>query len=383
MCMKTLLPVPEIAVGVGRIDKLGTDLAGLKETPKRVLLVIDRVLSQGGVARRVRTALAMTAHELMVWDGLAGEPTAAQIDDAASLARTHEVEAVIGIGGGSALDVAKLVAAIAGATASAEHYGFCANPLPARPLPVICAPTTAGTGSETTHTAIFANAAGKKAWAWGPELAARKAILDASLTTSLPAHLTAATGVDALVHAVESCTNANRFEANDVIAHAAIRLIARHLPIAVREPQNLEAREGMLVASCYAGIAINNAGTAIAHNIAHALGSLGKVHHGRAAGLGLRASLPWSLPASERAFAEVADAMGGPRDAEALPGLVDKLIRAVGMKVALADELPGITPERLAEEMALPENEAMRKSSARPSTERDLRDLARAVLTAS
>jgi hypothetical protein len=75
--------------------------------------------------------------------------------------------------------------------------------------------------------------------------------------------------------------------------------------------------------------------------------------------------------------------MGGPRDAEALPGLVDKLIRAVGMKVALADELPGITPERLAEEMALPENEAMRKSSARPSTERDLRDLARAVLTAS
>jgi alcohol dehydrogenase class IV len=139
----------------------------------------------------------------------------------------------------------------------------------------------------------------------------------------------------------------------------------------------------MLVASCYAGIAINNAGTAIAHTIAHALGSLGKVHHGRAAGLGLRASLPWSLPASTPAFAAVAEAMGGPRDAQALPGLVDRLIRAVGMKIALADELPGITPERLAAEMALPENDAMRKSSARPSTDQDLRDLARAVLTAT
>ncbi|MBM3531425.1 MAG: iron-containing alcohol dehydrogenase [Alphaproteobacteria bacterium] len=381
--MKTLLPVPEIAVGADRVDKIGADLAALKEAPKRVLLVIDRMLSHGGVGKRVREALATTRHETALWDGLAGKPTGAQIDTAAALARTHTAEAVIGVGGGSALDVAKLVAAIAGATDSVERYAFCANPLPTIPLPVICVPTTAGTGSETTHTAVFANAAGKKAWAWGPELAARKAVLDASLTTSLPAPLTAATGIDALIHAVESCTNANRFEANDVIAHAAIRLIARHLPAAVREPQNLEAREGMLVASCYAGIAINNTGTAIAHNIAHALGSIGKVHHGRAAGLGLRASLPWSLSASERAFADVAEAMGGPRDAGALPGLVDRLIRAVGLKVALADELPGVTPERLAAEMALPENEAMRKSSARPSTERDLHDLARAVLTAS
>jgi len=381
--MKTLLPVPEIAVGADRVDKIGADLAALKEAPKRVLLVIDRMLSHGGVGKRVREALATTRHETALWDGLAGKPTGAQIDAAAALARTHTAEAVIGVGGGSALDVAKLVAAIAGATDSVERYAFCANPLPTIPLPVICVPTTAGTGSETTHTAVFANAAGKKAWAWGPELAARKAVLDASLTTSLPAPLTAATGIDALIHAVESCTNANRFEANDVIAHAAIRLIARHLPAAVREPQNLEAREGMLVASCYAGIAINNTGTAIAHNIAHALGSIGKVHHGRAAGLGLRASLPWSLSASERAFADVAEAMGGPRDAGALPGLVDRLIRAVGLKVALADELPGVTPERLAAEMALPENEAMRKSSARPSTERDLHDLARAVLTAS
>lgn len=379
--MKTLYPVPEIAIGAGRIDQIGGDVAALPGSPARVLLVIDRFLSQSGIADRVRTALR--PREMTLWDELAGEPTAAQVDAAATLARKNRIEAVVGIGGGSALDVAKLVASIAAEPAGVEHYAFCANPLPTRPLPSICVPTTAGTGSETTLTAIFANAAGRKAWAWGPELAARKAILDPTLTTSLPAHLTAATGIDALVHAIESCTNANRFEANDQTAHAAIRLVARHLPVAVANPADLAAREGMLVASCYAGIAINNCGTAIAHNIAHALGSLGKVHHGRAAGLGLRASLPWSLPASTSAFAAVAEAMGGPRDASALPDLVDRLIRNVGMKVALADELPGITPDRLAAEMALPENAAMRKSSARASTDDDLRDLARLVLTAT
>ncbi len=379
--MKPLYPVPEIAIGAGRIDQIGGDVSALPGSPGRVLLVIDRYLSQSGVADRVRSAL--TGREMTLWDELAGEPTASQIDSAASLARKSKVEAVIGIGGGSALDVAKLVASIAAEPAGVEHYAFCANPLPTRPLPAICVPTTAGTGSETTLTAIFANAAGKKAWAWGPELAARKAVLDPTLTTSLPAHLTAATGIDALVHAVESCTNANRFEANDQIAHAAIRLVARHLPTAVASPNDLAAREGMLVASCYAGIAINNCGTAIAHNIAHALGSLGKVHHGRAAGLGLRASLPWSLPASAPSFAAVAEAMGGSRDAEALPGLVDRLIRQVGMKIPLSDELPGITADRLAAEMALPENAAMRKSSARASTDADLRDLAHLVLTAS
>ncbi len=379
--MKTLYPVPEVAIGAGRIDQIGGDVAALPGSPSRVLVVIDRYLSQSGVAGRVQSALP--GRDVTLWDEFAGEPAAAQIDAAASIARKNRIEAVIGIGGGSALDVAKLVASIASEAAGVERYAFCANPLPARPLPVICVPTTAGTGSETTLTAIFANAAGKKAWAWGPELAARKAILDPTLTASLPAHLTAATGIDALVHAVESCTNANRFEANDQIAHAAIRLVARHLPVAVSNPTDLGAREGMLVASCYAGIAINNCGTAIAHNIAHALGSLGKVHHGRAAGLGLRASLPWSLPASEAAFAAVAEAMGGPRDASALPGLVDRLIREVGMKISLADELPALTPERLAAEMALPENAAMRKSASRASTDDDLRDLARLVLTAN
>lgn len=379
--MKTLLPIPEIAIGQGRVADLGKDVLGLPGKPHRVLLVVDPALT----AVRAGIAAALSAHGIHValFAGLSGEATAAQIDAAAGMARSHRAGAVIGVGGGSALDIAKLAAAIAPAGAGAEHYQFCANPLPANPLPAICVPTTAGTGSETTTTVVFINAAHKKAWAWGPELRAAKAVLDPALSISLPPSLTAATGVDALTHAVEACTNLNRFPANDLFCHEAIRLVAEHLPVAVREPANLAAREAMLLAAALAGIGINNAGTAIAHNIAHALGNLGRVHHGRAAGLGLRASLPWNVAVNAPAYAAAAKALGGPAEAQALPGLIDGLVRQVGMKVSLADELPGVTPPILAREMALSENSSMRKSNARPSTDGDLLHLAQAVLEAA
>lgn len=379
--MKTLLPVPEIAIGPGRAADLGRDVRGLPGAPGRVLLVIDPALE----AARAEVGAALAAEKIAaaVFDRLGGEAMAAQVDAAADAARTHKAEAVIGVGGGSALDIAKMAAAIALAGRGAEHYQFCANPLPSDPLPAICVPTTAGTGSETTTTVVFANSARKKAWAWGPQLSAAKVVLDPRLSVSLPPGLTAATGIDALTHAIEACTNLNRFPANDLFCHEAIRLVAAHLPAAVREPANLAAREGMLLAAALAGIGINNAGTAIAHTIAHALGSLGRVHHGRAAGLGLRASLPWNVTVGASAYAAAAKAMGGPADAAALPGLVDALVRELGMKVSLVDELPGVTPAILAREMALPENSSMRKSNPRPSTDGDLLALARAVLEAA
>jgi alcohol dehydrogenase class IV len=379
--MTTLLPVPEIAIGAGRATDLGKDVRGLPGSPDRALLVIDPAL--GPVRAGIETSLAREGIVVAAFDRLGGEATEVQADAAAEMARGCRAQAVIGVGGGSALDIAKLAAAIAPGREGASYYQFCANPLPGAPLPAICVPTTAGTGSETTTTAVFVNRAGRKAWAWGPTLAAEKAVLDPELSVSLPPALTAATGIDALTHAVEACTNRNRFAANDVFCHEAIRLVAAHLPTAVREPGNLAAREGMLLAATLAGIGINNAGTAIAHNIAHALGSLGKVHHGRAAGLGLRASLPWNVTVNAPAYAAAAKALGGPAEAAALPELVDALVRKVGLKVSLADELPGVTPGILAREMALSENASMRKSNARSASDGDLLTLARAVLEAA
>ena len=133
-------------------------------------------------------------------------------------------------------------------------------------------PTTSGTGSETTRTAILSDADGAKLWFWGEELKADEVVLDPELTVSLPPHLTAATGIDALVHAVEAATNRNAHPANDIYAHEAIRLVARHLVDGRREPRNLAAREGLALAAALAGTAIDNCGTAIAHNIGHAHG---------------------------------------------------------------------------------------------------------------
>jgi alcohol dehydrogenase class IV len=380
--MTTLHSTPRIALAPGRIAGLGSDVRALINRPIRVLVVMDPGLAAGGLVGRLEAALKAERQSLVLFDGLTGEPTAADIDRAADLARTERVEAVVGIGGGSALDVAKLVAAIAVDDPGADHYQLARIGFPPEPLPLILAPTTAGTGSEATLTAVHTNAQGRKVWSWGSELAARLIVLDPELTLSLPPRLTAATGIDALVHALEAATNRNASSANNVYCHEAIRLIARWLPTAVAEPQHIEAREAMLWASCLAGIGINNAGTAIAHTIAHALGSIGKVHHGRAAGLGLRAAASWCITHNADAFAAVAAAMGGPRDAAALPDLVDGLVRRVGLKIRLDDELPALSPERLAAEMALEENAAMLRSTARPAGEADLLALATAVLEA-
>ena len=151
------------------------------------------------------------------------------------MARSRQARCIIGLGGGSALDTAKLVACCAVSGRPAETYQFCAEPLPAHHLPVICVPTTAGTGSEATATSVFTNASGVKAWAWGPELKPRLAVLDATLTTGIPRPITVATGLDALVHAIEAATNRNRTEASDLYCHRAISLIAGNFAKAIRQ----------------------------------------------------------------------------------------------------------------------------------------------------
>lgn len=381
--MATLAATPEIAIGRGRLAGIGSDLRAVINRPVRILVVLDPGLKATAARATVEHSLGEARMTPVVFDRLAGEPHAHHIDDGADLARANRAEAVIGIGGGTALDVAKMIAAISIDDPGADHYQLCANPFPPVPLPLIQVPTTAGTGSEATITAVHTNRAGKKVWCWGHELRAAKVILDADLMTTLPPHLVAATGLDALVHALEAATNRNATPYSRLYGHEAIRLVAASLPTAVADadPARIAAaREQMLWASCLAGMAINNCGTAIAHTIAHAVGTLGKVHHGRAAALGLRASLPWNITDNRDAYADIAVALGGPRDADALPALVATLIDRVGLDTALAKDLPGITPERLAAEMAAPEHAAMRTSNAKPSTDADLLSLARAVL---
>jgi alcohol dehydrogenase len=376
--------IPRIVQGAGALGTVGTLVAELVPPGTPVLLVADPGLRGSGMADAASAALREAGLGVVVFDDVKSDPAMAQVDAAADLARREKATAVVSIGGGSALDVGKTVAAICSAPASASHYGLCANPFPRSTVVNVCIPTTSGTGSETTRTAVLTDADHAKIWLWGEEIKADVVVLDPVLTTGLPAHLTAATGIDALVHAIEAATNANANPANNLYGHEAIRLVVKHLRTAVEKPANIEARAGVQWAATLAGIAIDNCGTAIAHNIGHALASLRPIHHGRVVGLALRATLPWNIENDDGRYAAVAEAMGESANATRLPGAVDRLIRDVGIKVSLSGEgHDGITAEQLAAQMARPENSAMRHSNPRPVLDSDLLYFATLMLTAS
>jgi alcohol dehydrogenase class IV len=369
--------VPRITHAVGAIARLGEITAPLA-AGRSVLLVVDPGLRGWDASERIARTLGAAALEVVPFDAFKSDPTMAQADAAAALAREHDVGAVVMVGGGSALDLGKAVAAIAPGTAPAAHYALCANPFPAGSLGRVCVPTTAGTGSEATRTAVLTDADGAKVWLWGDQLKADEILLDPELTVSLPPDLTAATGLDALVHAIEACTNRNANPVNDLFCHAAIRLVARHLVRAVLEPSDLEARSAMLLAATLAGIGIDNAGTAIAHNIGHALGSLRPIHHGRAVALAMLATLDWNAAHDDGRYAAAAEAMG----VDELPTGFERLLREVGLSIDLRGEgFDDVTPERLAAQMARPENRAMRDSNLRSVGDEDLLAFARRLLS--
>lgn len=384
MPIHELARVPRITLGAGAHRSLPGIAASLVPPGSAVLLVADPGLAGTGMTAGIEAGLREAGYAVEVFSDIKSDPTIVQADAAAARARAGDAALLVALGGGSALDLGKAVAAIAGAAAPAEAYALCAAPLPATRLKTVCIPTTSGTGSETTRTAILSDAAGAKLWFWGEELKADAVVLDPELTVSLPPHLTAATGIDALVHAVEAATNRNAHPANDLYAFEAIRLVAAHLLTAVRDPTNLEARQGLALAAALAGTAIDNCGTAIAHNIGHALASLRPIHHGRAVGIAMLASLPWNVGRDETGrFAACAAAMGAEATGAGFIAAYGRLVRDSGMALSVADEMAGVSAETLAAQMNRPENIAMIRSNAREAGEEDRLALARAVLQTS
>ena len=379
-----LARMPRISGGAGAREKVGALALALAGPGAQVLLVADPGLKATGLTDEVAASLAQAGLGVSLFSDFGGDPAVAAADAAAAQARRLRAKVVVSLGGGSALDLGKAVAAIATTAATARRsavdYEMCKRPFPHKRLASIVIPTTSGTGSELTRTAILTRADKAKVWLWGDELKADEVILDPEATLSLPPSLTAATGIDALVHALEAATNANAYAPNNVYAHEAIRLVAANLERAVSHGKDVAAREALQRAAALAGIAIDNGGTAVAHNIGHALASLRPIHHGRSVALGLIATLPWNMAGDDGRFVAAAAAMGV-KHADDLPKAFEALTRAVGIKVSLAEEFSGVTPERLAEQMARPENAAMRASNRRRIENADLLDFARTVLT--
>ncbi|MEM7423842.1 MAG: iron-containing alcohol dehydrogenase, partial [Pseudomonadota bacterium] len=313
---------------------------------------------------------------------IAGEPRDVDVDRFADRARQTRCGVVVGLGGGAAMDAAKLVAAIVCQHEPSTHYALAAHPFPAQRLPAIAVPTTAGTGSEVTRTAIISSAQGDKHWYWGEALMFSHAVLDPELTVSMPPHITAWTGIDAVAHGLEGMTSR---ASNPVGCHhglAALEILGVWLPRAVENGDDIEARSHVLWASTLAGLTLHNCNTHMGHNISHALGSLAPVHHGLATGLALEVVLPELVarPDGSDTFARAAAALGATRHAHALPARFSALMRQCGIEPALPAACDGLLAKDLSAHMKRDYNVVMAQNAPGPISDADLDAFAEAML---
>jgi len=284
---------------------------------RRPLIVLDKNLSKSGFRERAQAALAAGSLKAVFFDKVEPEPLLELADEGTEAARRGKCDIVVGIGGGSAMDVAKAVAALLPNKGRAIDF-LGLNKVPGPGIPTIMVPTTAGTGSEVTFTAVFLRKnLNKKEGMNSPYLYPTLALLDPTLTLSLPPQPTAATGIDALCHAVESYTSVNASPMSEMASLEAIRLIAENLRTCVHNGRNLEARENMLLGSLYAGLGLANAGVGAAHSLSYPLGGKYGISHGVANTLMLPRVMDFNVPSAQNKFAVIAEIMG--ESTEGLP----------------------------------------------------------------
>ena len=273
---------------------------------RRVLLVTDAGVRGAGLTRSTEAALAAAGVALSVFDRVVADPPAAVVEAAAAQARAEGVDLVLSIGGGSALDTAKLVAYLARSGEALDTlYGV--DVAKGQRLPLVLVPTTAGTGSEVTPIAIVTTPSEEKKGVVSRRLLPDWAILDPELTLGLPAPVTAATGIDAMVHAIEAYTSRHRKNPiSDQLARQALGLLSANLRGACRDGRDLAARSAMLLGASLAGMAFANAPVAAVHALAYPIGALFHVPHGLSNALVLTPVMRFNLPEAAPLYAELA-----------------------------------------------------------------------------
>ncbi|MCY9692030.1 iron-containing alcohol dehydrogenase [Paenibacillus alginolyticus] len=378
----------KVAFGIGRSNQIADDVKALSRTYK-VVLVTDPGLVQLGVPEPILRALHDGGIEAHLFSDVQSDPSSTSIDQAAAMIRESGADCVIGLGGGSAMDVAKMAALVAGDVHPAEHYALMAHSFQPKQVKSIMIPTTSGTGAEVTSTVVFSTTEKRKVWGWDADMGPDLAVLDPTLTALLPPHLTAATGLDAIVHAIEAVAGKRSNAMIRALSLEAIRLLGQSLLIAVKEPANLQARGDLSLGAMLAGMAIEQGGTGIAHCIGHALGTLGRVHHGRAVAIALYDTYDWNIEANVPAHADIARALGvidQGQDDLALAGAgaarFRQLVEASGLQLSLAGEgLSAADADRFAEIMQAEENAPMRNNNCRASSASELQQFAHHILS--
>ncbi|MGD2269837.1 MAG: iron-containing alcohol dehydrogenase [Desulfobacterales bacterium] len=298
----------KIEYGVGAYKKLTEALADLKA--RRIVVVSDKGIVKSGLLDGIQNQLSQKGRDYRIFDGVEANPKDYNVQEGARMAVDHKADCLVAVGGGSPIDCAKAIAVAATHKGSIRDFEGSGK-ITHQPIPLIAIPTTAGSGSEVTFSAVITDSRDKfKFSIRDTKNAPRAALADPEMTRTMPAELTAATGMDALTHAIEafSCRVSNPL--TDAAALYAVELIARHLKTAVFDGQNLEARSGMLLGSILAAIAFSHSDVAAVHCIAEALGGKFDTPHGVCNAVALPAVMEYNMSYCMEKYARIATAMG-------------------------------------------------------------------------
>jgi alcohol dehydrogenase len=325
--MSVFLSCKKILMGRGAVSGIGVEAAKL--AGNKALLVTDSGVVNAGLVQPLEEPLRAQGVDVEVFDKVEPEPPARVIDDCVSMVREGRFDFIIGLGGGSSLDTAKAAAVLATNPGSVLDY-VGMDTLPNRGLPNILIPTTAGTGSEATRVFVVTDeSTNTKKVVYSDFLIPDAAILDPALTLSMPPAVTADTGMDALVHAIEAYVSVNSTPFAEILALQAVELIAHNLPQAYAKGSNVIARYNMLLAANLGGAAFTSGGLGAVHGLAYVLGTEYHMSHGRSNAIMLPHVMHFNKVGNLEKYGRIAEAMGEKTDGLSTYEAAEKAVAAV------------------------------------------------------
>lgn len=322
----------KMVFGINSIERVAREARFLGGN-SRVLILTDKPVRAAGAPEKALEILRKDGFEAAVYDNLEPEPRIELVEEAASFAKEFDPEVIVGIGGGSVMDSTKLVAASFTHSGRLREY-VGPNLLKMRGKPTICVPTTAGTGSEVTQYAVF-TIDGKKKTCASPYIIPDVALVDPMLTLTLPPHVTAGCGLDALSHAIESLISTEATPITDELAYLATRLIFSYLRRAYSKPNDVEARYYMSMAATVAGIPLCNARMVVGHSISQTIGPMYRIPHGVSCAITLPYIMKFYAPVVSEKLAQVAVEAG--EDVAHMPLKDAALASAIAVKRLLEE----------------------------------------------
>ncbi len=367
MIYQIMLP-GKVRFGVGALDTIGDEANKL--AAKHALIVTDPGVYKAGLADSVKERLSKAKLSVDVFPEAEPEPTFPRLNAAAEQFGKESYDLLLGVGGGSSMDTAKGLSILLAHGGKGQDYGGV-DKVPGPGIPIFTLPTTAGTGSEVTNIAIFGDPEkGRKLGIVSPYLLARLALVDPTLTYGCPPKVTAASGIDALIHAIECYTGTKANTFSDALALEAMRLIAGNLRTAVKNGSDKEARNRMSEGALMAGIAFGNSGVAAVHALAYPLGSRFHVPHGVANGVLLPYVTECNLSANLPRYAIVAQMLGVKTQGLSLQKAAEKgleAIKALAADIGIPLHLRDLgVPREALEEMAVATMEVTRLLANNP-----------------